>query len=183
VRRRGAKSARPELSVKRSLPYKTQQLIRAGAVCELPLSLKGSETVATRRRRRKSPPVVLVVEDEPAVRVLAESIVEDDLNCKTLSAATAREAIALLETIADVVVLFTDIGLSPDGADVTDGFALAERAREIRPDLHVIYTSGRDQTDGMAALAVEGSAFLPKPYTRKELVEALRRCGLKKNGD
>jgi CheY-like chemotaxis protein len=122
---------------------------------------------------------VLIVEDEPNVRVLAESIIEYNLICKTVSAATAPEAIALLEKIADVAVLFTDIGL-PDGADIRDGFVLAQRARELRPDLRVIYTSGLDQTDGMVALAVEGAEFLPKPYRREQLLEALHRCGLEK---
>jgi two-component system cell cycle sensor histidine kinase/response regulator CckA len=142
-----------------------------------PASYSEGVSVATRRRRRKATPIVLVVEQEPNVRVLAESIIDHDLNCRTLSAASAREAIALLETFADVVVLFTDIQL-PDGPDMPDGFALAQHAREIRPDLHVIYTSGRDQTDGMTALAVEGAGFLPKPYTHEQLIEALRRCGL-----
>jgi CheY-like chemotaxis protein len=136
--------------------------------------------VATRRRRSKATPVVLVVEDHPDVRVLAESIIEYNLICKTLSAATAAEGIALLEATADVAVLFTDIEL-PGGADIRDGFVLAQRARELRPDLHVIYTSGRDQTDGMAALAVEGAEFLLKPYRREQLLEAFYRCGLEKS--
>jgi MtN3 and saliva related transmembrane protein len=41
------------------------------------------------------------------------------------------------------------------------------------------HTSGRDQTDGMARLAAEGAEFLPKPYRREQLLEALRHCGLK----
>jgi DNA-binding response OmpR family regulator len=56
---------------------------------------------------------------------------------------------------------------------VVNGFALARRARELRPGLPVVYTSGRDQTDGMTALAVEGAVFLAKPYSRVQLVTAL----------
>jgi hypothetical protein len=37
----------------------------------------------------------------------------------------------------------------------------------------VLYTSGRDLTDGMKARFVEKSAFLPKPYTVEELLTAL----------
>ena len=44
-----------------------------------------------------------------------------------------------------------------------DGGTLARRARELRPNLPVIYTSGRraviEQLD-----PVEGSMFVPKPY-------------------
>ena len=39
----------------------------------------------------------------------------------------------------------------------------------MRPRLKVLYTSGQAVTDGMAALFVNNSAFLPKPYTVKQL--------------
>lgn len=133
------------------------------------------------RRARKSSPVVLVVEDEPTVLTLAVSIVEDDLGCKTLSAGNAREALALLEAGPAVTVLFTDIQLPDETGPAIDGYALAQRTRELRPDLRVIYTSGRGQTDGATALSVEDAIFLPKPYTREQLVEALRSQGLGKN--
>jgi len=51
---------------------------------------------------------VLIVEDEPTVRALAVSILED-FAYATLSAANAREAIALLETESPVDLLFTDL--------------------------------------------------------------------------
>ena len=131
--------------------------------------------MATRRRNRKSkPPVVLVVEDEPTIRALAVSIIEDNLGWRTLSAADAREALALLEEGADASFLFTDIEL-PGSAPPRDGFELAHRARELQPELRVSYTSGRDQTDGMRALAVEGAIFLSKPYTPEQLLATLRK--------
>jgi CheY-like chemotaxis protein len=108
---------------------------------------------------------ILVVEDEPTVRALAVSIIEDDLGYAALSAATAREAMALLEQDQLIDLLFTDIIL-PDGPDAIDGLELARRAVEMRAGLSVIYTSGGAQTDGMAALFVDGSTFLAKPYTR-----------------
>ena len=39
----------------------------------------------------------------------------------------------------------------------------------MRPELKVLYTSGQAVTDGMAALFVNNSAFLPKPYTVEQL--------------
>jgi hypothetical protein len=51
---------------------------------------------------------------------------------------------------------------------------LARRAVEIRPDLRVIYTTGGGLTDGMTALFVEGGTFLPKPFTREQLIAAIR---------
>jgi CheY-like chemotaxis protein len=114
---------------------------------------------------------VLVVEDEPTVRALAESIIEA-LGYMILSAANAREAIALLEQDEPIDMLFTDINL-PDGPDAIDGLELARKAVELRPSLRVIYTTGHGQTDGMTALFVDDATFLPKPYTAKQLTEAV----------
>ena len=121
--------------------------------------------------KRAKPATALVVEDEPTVRALAESIIEA-LGYRILSAANAREAIALLEQDEPIDVLFTDINL-PDGPDATDGLELARKAVELCRNLRVIYTTGHGQTDGMTALFVEDAIFLPKPYTVKQLTEAV----------
>jgi CheY-like chemotaxis protein len=130
---------------------------------------------AKRRQARVAKPskIILVVEDEPTVLALAVSIIEDDLGYAALSAATAREALALLEQDRPIELLFTDINL-PDGPDATDGLELARRAVEMRPGLSVIYTSGGGQTDGMAALFVDRSTFLGKPYKKEDLLQAVK---------
>jgi CheY-like chemotaxis protein len=116
---------------------------------------------------------VLVVEDEPDLRVLAESNIAD-LGYETLSAANGREALALLNENQRITLLFTDINM-PDVPDGIDGLELARRAVELRPGLRVIYTTAAGGlTDGMAALFVEGATFLPKPYTRDQLMRAMR---------
>jgi len=124
---------------------------------------------------------VLVVEDEPTVRALAESVIEG-LGYTILSAANAREAIALLEQDESIDILFTDINL-PDGPEAIDGLQLARKAVELRRGLRVIYTTGEGRTDGMTALFVDDATFLPKPYTVNQLTEAVletaeehRRC-------
>jgi CheY-like chemotaxis protein len=121
--------------------------------------------------KRAKPTTALVVEDEPTVRALAESIIEA-LGYRILSAANAREAIALLEQDEPIDVLFTDINL-PDGPDAIDGLELARKAVELCRNLRVIYTTGHGQTEGMTALFVEDATFLPKPYTVKQLTEAV----------
>ena len=133
--------------------------------------------MARSRRKKSQPPLILVVEDEPTVRALAESIIEDQ-GFRTLSAANAKEALALFDgKSAPITVLFTDIQL-PDGtAAALDGVELARRAVDLQPGLRVIYTSGGAQTDGITALFVEGAIFLPKPYTREQLIEALGSPG------
>jgi CheY-like chemotaxis protein len=125
---------------------------------------------------KKSPTLaVLVAEDEPTVRALAESIIEE-LGYSTFSAGNAREALAVLEGGAPITLLFTDINM-PDGPDGLDGLELARRAVEIVPGLRVIYTTGGGLTDGMTALFVDGGTFLPKPFNRQRLIEAVQVDG------
>ena len=82
---------------------------------------------------------VLVVEDEPTVRALAESIIEA-LGYMILSAANAREAIALLEQDEPIDILFTDINL-PDGPDAIDELS-RRRSANIEPST-LIFTNPR----------------------------------------
>jgi len=131
--------------------------------------------VAKTQEDKSTPLTVLVAEDEPTVRALAESIIEE-VGYTTFSAANAREALALLEDGASITLLFTDINM-PDGPDGLDGLELARRAVELLPDLRVVYTTGGGLTDGMNALFVEGGTFLPKPFTRQQLVAAVQGDG------
>ena len=132
---------------------------------------EGKQWHGSGEKNRRRPPC-LIAEDEPTVRTLAESIIAD-LGYTTLSAANAREALALMDEGAPIVLLFTDINM-PDGPDGVDGLELARRVVELRPDVRVIYTTGGTLTDGMTALFVEGGTFLRKPYTRAELIEAVQ---------
>ena len=72
--------------------------------------------------------------------------------------ANAADALRHL-TSGPVDVLFTDVNLP--GA--MDGAALARRARELRPDLPVVYASARmSMVD--PDTRVPDSIFVPKPY-------------------
>jgi DNA-binding NtrC family response regulator len=109
--------------------------------------------------------LILIVEDEAQVRVLSESYLQEQ-GQKTLSAASPEEALAVLDDSNDVECLFTDIELR---GNLQAGLELAQAALERRPSLRVLYTSCHAVTDGMKALFVENSAFLPKPYTIDQL--------------
>jgi two-component system, cell cycle sensor histidine kinase and response regulator CckA len=113
--------------------------------------------------------VILIVEDEEQVRVLAESFLQAEGN-QTLSAATVEQALALIEGEEPVDLLFVDLKIQDDAEG---GLKLAQKAVVARPSLKVLYTSGQALTDGMAALFVEKSAFLPKPYTIEQLATTL----------
>ena len=113
--------------------------------------------------------IILIVEDETQVRVLSESYLREQGH-RTLSAATLDEALAVLGASDDIEILFTDIELQ---GDIQAGLTMAQAATERRPGLQVLYTSCHAVTDGMKALFVEGSAFLPKPYSVDQLQAVL----------
>ena len=76
----------------------------------------------------KSPPIVLIVEDEPLQRMLAVEIVEK-AGFVALEAGNADEAVALLQSRADISLLFTDI----DMPGSMDGLKLAHAVRDRWP--------------------------------------------------
>ena len=57
-----------------------------------------------------------------------------------------------------------------------DGWTLAVRARELRPDLPVIYLSGYSE-DGLKP--VSGGVFVRKPYRLSDIGDALAKIGLR----
>ena len=118
----------------------------------LPMNVDtGANTTLAKRIR------VLFVEDEFFIREwIAQSLAEQGFAVDSVT--NAADALSHI-TRAPIDVLLTDINL-PGGMD---GAALARRARELRPDVAVIYASAR------AALLkhearVPGSVVLPKPY-------------------
>ena len=112
---------------------------------------------------------VLVVEDEPLISDLVTEALADQ-GFAVEACDNARDALACLNSGSPVDILFTDVNLK--GA--MDGGALAQRARELRPDLPVVYTSGR-----LAAFEclqrVTGSMFVPKPYDPFNIGSLLQR--------
>jgi CheY-like chemotaxis protein len=112
---------------------------------------------------------VLIVEDEDQVRVLAESYLRKQGH-QTVSAANAEEALAVFEVVERIDVLFADINLH---GDLRSGLDVAKQARELQPDLAVLYATDQAVTDGMRAMMVENSAVLEKPYTVEQLQTAL----------
>ena len=100
---------------------------------------------------------VLFVEDEFFIREwIAQSLSEQGFAVDSVTNAT--DALSHI-TRAPIDVLLTDINL-PGGMD---GTALARRARELQPNLAVIYASARAAALKQEA-RVPGSLVLPKPY-------------------
>ncbi len=112
---------------------------------------------------------VLLVEDE----VLISDLVADAL-CECGFAvhaeADAQGALRYLESGAAVDILFTDIDLVGD----MDGSELAELARKQRPDLPIVYCSGRYSPSALAQ-PVPRSMFVRKPYATADIATLLTR--------
>ncbi len=107
--------------------------------------------------KQTQPIRILLVEDEFLIsEMVAEDLSEQGFSVFTVS--NARDALTHLASVA-VDVLFTDVNL-PGGMD---GMALARRARDMRPDLPVVYASGHVDVFGLDA-CVPGSIFIAKPY-------------------
>ena len=114
--------------------------------------------------------VVLVVEDDERVRRLSVDALRE-LGYTVAQAADAAQAMTVLGLQARVDLLFTDV-VMPD----LDGRRLADRAREARPDLKVLYTTGYTRNaivhNGMLDADV---AFLAKPFTVEQLALKVRQ--------
>jgi PAS domain S-box-containing protein len=112
---------------------------------------------------------VLVVEDSPSVRETAASLIQS-LGYRVLTADRAQSALDLLDAGTPVDLLFTDI-IMPGGVSGVD---LARIARDRRPGLKVLFTTGFAE-DVLGPGASGDGPMLVKPYQRHQLARQLRR--------
>lgn len=108
----------------------------------------------------------LIVEDEVLTAILLETALGEAGFAVTVTS-TGAEAMTALESEAVFQVLVTDIRL---GAP-PDGWAVATRARELHPEIQVIYITG-DSMDDWRAKGVPDSVLLSKPFLAAQIVTA-----------
>jgi signal transduction histidine kinase len=130
----------------------------------------GKPARATPTAGARKDETVLVVEDNDGVREYAVEVLEQ-LGYRVLAASDAKEALRLLSDGKHVDLLFTDIVLP--GA--ITGRVLADQAKDIRPDLRVLYTTGYTRN----AIVHQGRLdpdvhLLNKPYTQQSLARKVR---------
>ena len=112
---------------------------------------------------------VLVVEDEPGVRRLSADALTELGYC-VLEAASGAAALAILEARDDVKVLFTDV-IMPE----MNGRQLADRARALRPELKVLFTTGYTRNAIVHNGVLDaGVNLIGKPFTVEQLGAKLR---------
>jgi nitrogen-specific signal transduction histidine kinase len=115
---------------------------------------------------------VLVAEDDPFVRSYAVTCLSS-LGYRVIEAIDGREALHKLTEGAEADILFTDV-VMPGGIN---GWELAERARQIRPGLKVLLTSGYAlETLAERGRLPKGAVILNKPYRKAELARRLREA-------
>ncbi|MCV3272124.1 ATP-binding protein [Roseobacter sinensis] len=117
--------------------------------------------------RRGDGQTILLVEDEESLLGVMEDLVQE-LGFRFRSASSGQAALDLIESGAAVDLMLTDI-VMPNGMS---GFELARRARDLRPELPVVYMSGYTGFTSTEMGDVVGP-MLQKPCPPAQLAEVL----------
>jgi len=119
--------------------------------------------------RGASDEIVLVVEDEQRVRHLTVDTLRE-LGYTVVQASDAVQALEQVRVQPRIDLLFTDIVMPG-----LNGRELADRARDARPGLRVLYTTGYTRNavvhNGMLD---PGVALLGKPFSMRQLAQRVR---------
>ena len=111
-----------------------------------------------------------MVEDDERVRALSVEALKE-LGYGVVEASGPAQALRMLDEGQEVTLLFTDV-VMPD----MSGRQLADRAREKRPELRVLYTTGYTRNaivhNGMLD---PGTNLLTKPFSFEELAAKVRK--------
>lgn len=113
---------------------------------------------------------ILLVEDDELVRHYASSQLAA-LGYRVIEATNGAAAMEIVQTQADIDLLFTDV-VMPGGMS---GHQLADAARALRPALKVLYTSGYAENVIVHQGRLDaGVHLLQKPYRRADLARQVR---------
>lgn len=117
----------------------------------------------------RSEETILVVEDDEDVRIYSTESLRE-LKFRVIEAASVEDALAALRRHPDISLLFADVGLPG-----VDGRTLAELARQQRPGLKVLLTTGYARDSIVQSGRVQpGIRPLTKPFTRSQLAIQIR---------
>lgn len=112
--------------------------------------------------------LLLLVDDDAGVRLILEEALMDG-GYEVVSAKDGTEALAILQSRnADLrgVITDVDLGRGPDGWDV------ARHARELSPEIPVVYMSGASGHQ-WSAHGVPNSTIIQKPFAGAQVVTAI----------
>jgi CheY-like chemotaxis protein len=112
--------------------------------------------------------LILLVEDDEGIRVLLEESLQEG-GFELVVAASGAEALGALETRGTSfrgLITDVDLGQGPDGWEV------ARRARELNPDLSVVYMSGAS-FESWSSRGVPHSTMVSKPFAPAQILTAI----------
>ena len=112
---------------------------------------------------------VLVVEDEPVVRSVITEILTNE-GYRIMEAGDALSGLQILNQDSRVDLLITDIGLPG-----MNGREFADQARNIRPDLKILFVTGYAQSAAKAkGFLKPGMDLITKPFDNAKFSERVR---------
>jgi DNA-binding response OmpR family regulator len=111
---------------------------------------------------------VLVVEDDHDICELITDLLSG-AGFETRCVQTDRQAYDILRTPPPFSAILVDVNL---GAGTT-GFDVARFARQVIPDVAVIYVSGEASPQSATTFGVPNGVFVAKPFTAEELLAAV----------
>jgi len=114
--------------------------------------------------------LVAVVDDDPSMRRAIERL----LRASGMACIGYESAEAFLSRHADALPDCAVVDVNLDGAD---GLQLQARLKAAAPSLPVIIITGRHSVAVRAAARAQGCvAYMVKPFSGAELIEAIRRA-------
>ena len=128
-----------------------------------------AETVEAKRPDLTGQGAVMLVEDEAPVRSFASRALKLR-GYRVIEAESAEDAMALLDREADSIDELVSDVVMPG----MDGPTFAAKARELRPDLRVIFISGYAEDSFRRNLTDDDFLFLSKPFSLNELTATVK---------
>lgn len=111
--------------------------------------------------------LVLVVEDDPLIQMELEHTLHDG-GYTTVAENSGEAAIGKLESETNIRALVTDINLKKEAS----GWDVARRARELFPDLPVVYVTSV-AADEWTSQGVPKSILIAKPFAPAQITTAI----------
>ncbi|MBV1699720.1 MAG: response regulator, partial [Hyphomicrobiales bacterium] len=126
-------------------------------------------TVSEAMRTGDRSEIIIVVEDDPLMRRLTTETLHE-LGYTVFDSESATGALEILDRVADVKLLFTDV-VMPD----INGKKLADEALRRRPELKVLFTTGYTANAVVHGGVLDpGVHMIGKPFTLDQLAAKVR---------
>jgi PAS domain S-box-containing protein len=138
------------------------------AECDMDAASQEGEAAATPAGRPLHHATVLVIDDDDDVRAFLSDALEG-LGCRVVAAASGSDGLAALGAGGIDVAMIDYAMPEMNGAEV------ARAAREMRPDLPILFVTGYAESEQLEAALGPGVPVLRKPFSLDELAAALEQ--------